>query len=93
MPGKTRDEKENNLPVHTSDNLSSSFNRVFDLSNNRFEVRHIVRDPKNLTLHPRLTHEETRIFKHDADLIIRSVICSNLEIDITFASDEQNKQH
>lgn len=85
LPGKPLQVKEKNLS-DISEHLYSSLNKLYDLSNNRFEVRHIVRNLENLTLHPRMTNEEFKIFKHDSDLVIRSVVCSNLGIDLLIAS-------
>jgi hypothetical protein len=80
LPGKNDDKKEEQLPSTVRDKLHSSFHKILGLANTRFEIRHIVKDPKDSSLHQKLTHEEIDIFKNDSDLIIRAVVAMELDI-------------
>ncbi len=82
LPGNSKTEKENFLPVEIKEKLHSSFNKTLYLSNNRLETRHIVKNPKDRAMHNRLTHEEMETYKNDVDLIIRATVCAELSIDL-----------
>ena len=60
--------------------LHSSFHKILCLANTRYEIRHIVKNPNDSSLHPKLTNEEIDIFKNDSDLIIRAVVAMELDI-------------
>ena len=80
LPGRNNSAKEKQLPRDVREKLHSSFNHILGLSNKRFEIRHIVKNTKDSTLHTKLTNEELKIFKEDADLIIRAVVCKELGV-------------
>lgn len=50
------------------------------LANTRYEIRHIVKEKQNCTLHESLNNNEINSYKHDADLFIRFVVCRELAI-------------
>lgn len=82
LPGKDDKQKEKELLYEVREKLKMPFHNIFELSNNRYESRHVFNDKNNLMLHPKMSNEEIRFFKHDADLIFRSVVCKNLRVDL-----------
>ncbi len=80
LPGKTDSEKENGLPDNVRSKLKTSLHEIAGLANSRYELRHIVKDKKNISLHEKMNHSEIEAFKHDVDLIIRFVVSDNLDI-------------
>lgn len=80
IPGKTDDLKDKNLPEDVRSGLETSLHHIIGLANTRYEIRHIIKDKKNISLHEKMNNSEINSFKHDADLIIRSVVCTNMEI-------------
>lgn len=81
LPGKDDKQKEKNLPFNISKELSCSLHSLYDLSNNRYETRHIMQKKKQQVMHQKMTVDEIRSFKHNADIILRAVTCQNLGID------------
>ena len=71
LPGKTDEQREKDLPYEVRSKIKSSLRHIMDLANNRYEIRHIVKDKKNCTLHEKLNNTEINDYKHDADIIIR----------------------
>lgn len=80
LPGKTDKEKEEKLSTEFRSKLKTSLSNVMSLANNRYEIRHIVKDKKNCTLHQRLDSDEINQYKYDTDLFIRYIVCQNLSI-------------
>jgi len=80
LPGKDNFIKEKHLPEDVINTLHNSFHFNLGLSNTRYEIRHAVKDPKNSTLHPKLSNNELESFKNDADLIIRAVVAMELDV-------------
>ena len=80
LPGRTDTDREKVLPVHVRNAMSQSLHSLFDLSNNRFDVRHVVKDKNGPQLHQRMTAQEYNTFIADADLVIRAVVCELLSI-------------
>jgi hypothetical protein len=80
LPGNTDSKKENKLPDEIKSRLKTSLHQIMGLANIRYEIRHIVKDKKNCTLHERLSNSEINAYKHDADLFIRFVACQELGI-------------
>jgi hypothetical protein len=83
LPGKSDDEKENNLPPDAKSELRNSYHKLFGLANNRLNTRHAVRRKSEVVeLHPELEGSELEDFYHDCDLIIRSVVCDYFKEEI-----------
>jgi hypothetical protein len=80
LPGKTDQQKEKHLHTEVRVRMVDSLHSLYGLSNTRFEIRHIVN--QHGTLYPRLTTDELYAFQHDADLVVRSVVCSELGLDL-----------
>jgi hypothetical protein len=76
--GKNKKERDKAIPAHVKCGLKQSLDWLFDISNNRFDIRHVVKDPGKLQLHPKLTGQERADFIYDADLIIRSIVCHQI---------------
>ncbi len=74
LPGKDDNSKQKQLPEFVRKNLLSSFKNIMSLANNRYEIRHIVKNPKTTTLHERLSSQEIEVFLKDSDLIIKGVV-------------------
>lgn len=83
LPGKDQHKRGDALQPEIRAELSRSFSWLFGMANNRFNIRHVVRNPTGPTLHPPMTREERRDFEHDADLVIRGVIVQHLGIDLS----------
>ncbi|HZQ90387.1 MAG TPA: hypothetical protein VFA60_01185 [Terriglobales bacterium] len=76
-PGKTDTQREGALSADVRSELRQSLHWLYDIANNRLEVRHVVSKGKSGsagTLLPKLTAAERRDFLHDADLVIRGVV-------------------
>jgi hypothetical protein len=84
LPGKTDDKKEKQLPDEFKSRLKTSLHYIMGLANNRYEIRHIVKEKKNCTLHEKLNNDEIDDYKHDSDLFIRFVACRELAIPLIF---------
>lgn len=80
LPGKTDAKKEKKLPDEFRSRLKTSLHHIMGLANTRYEIRHIVKEKQNCTLHERLNNSEINVYKHDADLFIRFVACRELAI-------------
>lgn len=80
LPGKNDQHKEEHLPDIVRQNLMTSLHHIIGLANSRYEIRHIVEDNKTGSLHKRMNNTEITVYKHDSDLIIRSVVCKELGI-------------
>ena len=80
LPGRTDDKKEKKLPAEIRSRLKKSLHHIMGLANTRYEIRHIVKDKQNCTLHERLNNSEISAYKHDADLFIRFVACQELAV-------------
>jgi hypothetical protein len=78
LPGKNNKVREKSLPENIRSALSHSLDWLFNTSNNRFDVRHVVKDPQGPQLHQRMTTEERSTFTKDADLVIRSIMCQGI---------------
>jgi hypothetical protein len=81
LPGKNHLEREKAIRTDVQVSLHHSLNWLFDMSNNRFDLRHVVRDPKGPQLHPEMTDSERREFIEDGDLLIRTIICMQMGIE------------
>lgn len=81
LPGADLRAKSGSLPASVSSELARSLAWLYDMSNNRFDVRHVVKNPRGPALHPEMTQNELRDFEHDADLVIRVVVADHLSID------------
>jgi hypothetical protein len=84
LPGKKDEAREKSLPENVRSALSKEFTWLFNMSNQRSDLRHIVNKKakkgakKELQLHPRMTTEEYTAFIKDADLVIRSIVCQQI---------------
>lgn len=85
LPGADVRAKSAGLHPEIQGELVRPFSWLYDMSNHRFDVRHVVRDPQGPDLHPLMTPEELRDFEHDADLVIRGVIAQHLAIELAVA--------
>lgn len=80
LPGSKRKEKLTAVSERTREELSSDLDWLFNVANNRLEIRHVVRDKNNVELHPPLTQEERSQFEQDASLLIRDTVCRHLGV-------------
>ena len=80
LPGRTDQKKERKLSGEFRSRLKTSLHHIMGLANTRYEIRHIVKEKQNCTLHERLKNSEINAYKHDADLFIRYVACKKLAI-------------
>lgn len=82
LPGRGDDTKQKSLSDKVSNNLKRSLHWLFDIANNRFNIRHVVSQRGGKSeLNPALTTAELLDYEHDADLVMRSVTCSSFDID------------
>lgn len=80
LPGKDDQQKEKHLPDIVRQKLMTPLHHIMGLANSQYEIRHIVKDKRNGSLHERMNNAEITAYKHDSDLIIRSVVCKELSI-------------
>jgi hypothetical protein len=77
LPGRTDSQGEAALPPAGRAALRRSFHWLFDIANNRLEIRHVARGGSLL---PKLSPAESADFVHDADVVIRGVVERELGI-------------
>jgi hypothetical protein len=65
-----------------SPHLTQSVGWLFDMANTRFDVRHVVNGYSPVTVHPKMNTTERREFEVNADLVIRSLLCTRLAVEI-----------
>jgi len=58
LPGADLPAKSANLHPEIRGELARPLSWLYDMSNNRFDVRHVVRNPQGPDLHPPMTSEE-----------------------------------
>lgn len=78
LPGEDNKVREKSLPENIRSALRHSLDWLFTMSNQRFDVRHVVKNPQGPQLHQRMTAEERITFTEDADLVIRSIVCQQI---------------
>lgn len=71
LPGRTDNQKQKALSSDVQSELSQSLHWLYDIANNRLEIRHVV---GTKTLLPRITAAERKDFLANADLVIRGVV-------------------
>jgi len=76
--GSTKQARANAIPDEVKGGIKRGLDWLFNVSNNRFDIRHVVKDKDTLDLHSKLTAIERSDFVHDADLIIRSIVCQQI---------------
>ena len=90
LKGNTDQEREENLPEKVRSQLNYSYHHLFNLANSRIDTRHAVRKKgEKVELHPKMDSEELNSFMHDCDLIIRSVVCSYFDEEVTIVGGER----
>jgi len=77
LPGRGDDAKQQNLPKDILPHLKHSLHWLMDIANNRYNIRHVVTKNQDVELKPRMTGQEVVDFRHDADLILRAVVCQS----------------
>jgi hypothetical protein len=90
MPGAKNKAKEQSLRTETRRLLQYSMDWLFNIANNRYNVRHVI-NKKLGVLHSEMSGEERSAFEHDADLILRDVMCQNLGLPTPQLFDEKNR--
>jgi hypothetical protein len=78
LPGRRDPQKEASLSPSVRAALRRSFHWLFDIANNRLEIRHV--SAKGGSLLPKLSPTERADFAHDADVVIRGVVEKELGI-------------
>jgi hypothetical protein len=87
LPGKNDKAKGAGLNPEVVKSLKLGFGELFNIANNRREIRHIIKDSASKALHPRMSQQENDSFNHDADVIIRTVVAEKLDLPIILLSD------
>lgn len=77
LPGRTDRQREAALSPGVRAALRRSLHWLFDIANNRLEIRHVA---KGGNLLPKLSPTEREDFGHDADVVIRGVVERELGI-------------
>jgi len=82
LAGRNDDAKQKSLSDQVRNNFKHSLHWLFDIANNRFNIRHVVSQGGGKSqLHPAIASAELLDYEHDADLVMRAVICSSFDID------------
>lgn len=76
--GSNKKARNRAVPSHIQSGLKRDLDWLFNVSNNRFDIRHVVKDKSTLDLHPKLTGKERSDFVHDADLMLRTIVCQQI---------------
>jgi hypothetical protein len=80
LPGSNDVSKEKSIGLPNG-SLKKSLHWLFDVGNNRFNTRHVVRkDSAAPALQPQMTGQEIMDYHQDADFILRSIVCQNLQV-------------
>ena len=80
LPGADDPKREQSLALPKG-SLKQSLHWLFDVANNRYNTRHVVRrDSPTPALQTRMSGQEIMDFQHDADLILRSLVCQKLQL-------------
>lgn len=82
LPGRGDADKQKNLQAEVQASLTHPFAWLYNIANNRLEVRHVVKDRTRLRLLDRLTSSERKDYRHDADAVLRGVITQRLGIEL-----------
>ena len=80
IPGTNHRQRHEQLDPNVRGRLRRTINQLHDISNNRFNVRHVVSDSSGPILHPKASGKELADFTHDCDLLMRHQICKRLGI-------------
>jgi hypothetical protein len=89
LPGNSDKAKESGLNSEVAKSLKLAFHDLFNIANNRREIRHTMKDPKSKALHPKMSQHERDSFSHDADVIMRAVVAEALDMPIISTSDQE----
>jgi hypothetical protein len=76
--GSDKKARNRAIPDHIKSGLKRDLDWLSNVSNNRFDIRHVVQDKTTLDLHPKLTGIERSDFVHDADLILRTIVSQRI---------------
>jgi len=88
LPGKTRKQKESALPPEVKQELNDSLAWLFEIANTRREIRHpVTKNLKDSVLHPTLEVEERKRFCHQSDLVVKSVVCKALGVEVPIVKE------
>jgi hypothetical protein len=80
IPGRTHRDKHASLPDDLKKTLTRSIDWLFQIANNRFDFRHVVKDPIGPQLHPKATRDEMSDYEKNADFLIRYYVSKQLGI-------------
>jgi hypothetical protein len=80
LPGRTDTQRLHGLPATAQQQLRTSLRWLMQIANSRLNIRHVVAHPNPIKLHPLLTTQERDDYRHDADIIIRSLVAQRLSI-------------
>lgn len=77
LPGRNDTQRHKSLHPTIQQSITHSLHDLFGLANNRLDVRHAVKNPIGPTFHPEMTSRERASFVHDANTIVRGVVCDH----------------
>lgn len=89
LPGDTDRERTQALAHEVRKAIDKDLSWLFMIANNRLDVRHVVRDPYDLALHPEMTEDERTDFSKNASKVIKSVIEGNLGLSIAIPEGQR----
>ena len=82
LPGKSDSQKSRSLPEECRTELRHPLSWLFKMSNERIDLRHVVKKKTPILLHRKLSPDEAKDFEHDADLVLRGTVTTALGIEI-----------
>ncbi|HUE89015.1 MAG TPA: hypothetical protein VMO26_23285, partial [Vicinamibacterales bacterium] len=82
LAGRTLKDKEGGLPEAVHRELRRSLGWLYDMANNRIDIRHVILNPQGPELHRPLSDAERSDFRKDADLVLRGFICDTLDLEL-----------
>lgn len=86
LPGSNLRAKSGSLHREVQDRLTRPLDWIYNMSNNRFDVRHVVRKPEGPHLHPQMNAVELQDFEYNADLVIRGLVAQRLGIELVIVA-------
>ena len=86
FPGKNNKDKDKKLDKDLKSYINTSLDSLFNVANNRINIRHVVKNPNGPEIHKEASWDEIKNFRHDCDIIVRYLICKFLKIPMVISN-------
>lgn len=92
LPARTDQAKMKQLPPEALSDITRDLSWLFTIANNRYEIRHVVKDITGPHLHQQITFDEKKDFIQNASRIIRATICQAFGIPFVHVHNTQRHE-